>query len=54
MNRVEDILMERLSEESKEVLQSVIYCSEKVGLTTQELLNAVIMYHEKLANEKEL
>lgn len=40
-------LSELLSEESLEILDKVYYCAEKSGISTQELLNAVMLYAEK-------
>lgn len=37
----------KLSQESLEILDKVYYCAEKSGISTQELLNAVMLYAEK-------
>lgn len=41
-------IYDSLSEESRDILDSVVYCSEKLNIKSEELLEAIMVYTNKI------
>ena len=41
-------IYDSLSEESRNIMDSVVYCSEKLNIKSEELLEAVMIYADKI------
>lgn len=51
MGKLNNEIYRLLSDESREILDAVVYCSKKLEISSEELLEALKIYSEKIENK---